>query len=144
MIASGVRVGKGDARAAGAEVAQHDDAVRRQSRRRAQARQRRRRVGDEGGRNAAGRKGGLGPQRAAQRADHTGSPMRGDGDRDGRAAACRAADGVECLDEDDFAAVRRAVRCDEWHGVTDTVDEPGQHQTRLVGARTRRPPEHGR
>ena len=100
------------------------------------------------GGHAVGREAGLGPQRAPQRSDGCGTPVRGDGDRDGRAAADRAGHRVEGFDEDLFAAVRGAVGRDERHRIADPVDEAAQHQARLVEvgvlATGRRPRAHDR
>ena len=147
MIARPARgVGQRDAGAAAAEVAQHDDAVGGQSGRGPQAGQRRAGVGDQRRRDAAGGQARLGAQRVAQRADDAGAPVRGHGDRDRRAAADRAGHGVERLDEHDLAAVRRPVRRDQRDRVADALDEAGQDQPGLVGAREpmRRPRARGR
>ena len=128
-------VGQGDAGAAAAEVAQHDDAVRRQARGGLQRRERRDRVRDQRRGHAVRREARLGAQRTSQRTDGRRTPVRGHGDRDRGTAADRARHRVEGLDQHPLAAVRGAVGGDQRHRVADPIDETAQHQAGLIQVR---------
>ncbi|KMO71128.1 NAD-specific glutamate dehydrogenase [Mycolicibacterium chubuense] len=76
------RVGERDAGAAAAQIDQHHHPLIGQAGRRLQCRQSGRRIGDQRGGHAVGREDRARAQRAPQRPDGAGSPVRGHGDRD--------------------------------------------------------------
>jgi hypothetical protein len=101
-----VCIGQRHAGSAAAEIAEHHNAVRWQSRSRLQGRECGDGIGDQRGDLAVGRQVRGGAQRAPQRADGRSAPMRGHRDRDGCTSADGAGHRVESFNEHLLAAVR--------------------------------------
>ena len=125
-------VGQRDAGSATAQVHQRDDAARRQPRCGLQRGERRDRIRDERRGHTVRREARLCAQRAPQRTDGSGAPVRGHGDRDGGAAADRACHRVEGLDEHSLADMWGAVGGHQRNRVADPLDETAQHEAGLV------------